>query len=69
MFVPGLPLSLKAQGLPQIEKGLCLAGSHVVAQIQGYYLVCVWGSLAVKFQRGGPGVVLKTMLCARVRIC
>ena len=35
----------------------------VVAQTQGYHLVCIWGSL-VKFQ--GGGVVLKTMLCARV---
>ena len=35
----------------------------VVAQTQGYHLVCIWASL-VKFQ--GGGVVLKTMLCARV---
>ena len=28
-------------------------------------MVCIWGSL-VKFQRGG--VVVKTMVCARVRI-
>ena len=35
----------------------------IVAQTQGYHLVCIWGSL-VKFQ--GGGVVLKTMLCARV---
>ena len=40
-------------------------GSHVVAQTQGYHLVCIWGSL-VKFQ--GDGVVVKTMLCARVQI-
>ena len=38
----------------------------VVAQTQGYHLVCIWGGL-VKFQ--GSGVVLKTILCARVRIC
>ena len=38
----------------------------VVAQTQGYHLVCIWGSL-VKFQ--GGGVVVKTMLCARVQIC
>ena len=61
----GLPLSFKAQCLPQIKGGLCLAGCHVVAQTQGYHLVCIWGSL-VKFQ--GGGVVVKTMLCARVQI-
>ena len=55
----------KAQCLPQIKGGLCLAGCHVVAQTQGYHLVCIWGSL-VKFQ--GSGVVVKTMLCARVQI-
>ena len=52
----GLPLSFKAQCLPQIKGGLCLAGCHVVAQTQGYHLVCIWGSLR-KFQ--GGGVVLK----------
>ena len=62
----GLPLSFKVQCLPQIKERLCLAVCHVVAQTQGYHLVCNWGSL-VKFQRGG--VVVKTMLCARVRIC
>ena len=31
----GLSLSFKAQCVPQIERGLCLAGSHVVAQTQG----------------------------------
>ena len=51
----GLPLSFKAQCLPQIKGGLCLAGCHVVAQTQGYHLVC-------------GGVVVKTMLCARVQI-
>ena len=61
----GLPLSFKVQCLPQIKDGLCLAGYHVVAQTQGYHLVCIWGSL-VKF-RGG-GVVVKTMLSARVQI-
>ena len=35
---------------------LCLAGCHVVAQTQGYHLVCIWGGL-FKFQ--GGGVVLK----------
>ena len=62
----GLPLSFKAQCLPQIEEGLCLTGCHVVEQIQGYHLLGIWGSL-VKFQ--GGRVVLKTMLCARVQIC
>ena len=57
----GLFLSFKAQCLPQIEAGLCLAGCHVVAQIQGYHLVCIWGSL-LKFQEGR--VVLKATLCA-----
>ena len=51
-----LLLSFKAQCLPQIKRGLCLAGCHVVAQTQGYHLVCIWGSL-VKFQ--GSGVVVK----------
>ena len=62
----GLPLSFKAQCLPEIKVGLCLGGCHVVAQTQGYHMVCIWGSL-VKFQ--GGGVVVKTMLCARVQIC
>ena len=49
----GSPLSFKAQCLSQIwGGGLCLAGCHVVAQTQGYHLVCIWGSL-VKFQGGG----------------
>ena len=65
MFVPGLPLSFKAQCLSQIETGLCVAGRHVVAKTQGYHLVCVWSSL-VKFQ--GGEVVLKIMLYTRVRI-
>ena len=62
----GLPQSFKAHRLFQIKKGLCLAGCHVVAQIQGYHLVCVWGIL-VKFDLGG--VVVKTMLCAKVQFC
>ena len=53
---PRLPLSSKAHCVPEIEEGLCLAGCHVVAQTQGYHLVCIWGSL-VKFQ--GSGVVVK----------
>ena len=52
----GLPLSFKAQCLPQIKRRLCLAGGHVVAQTQGYHLGCIWGSL-VKFQ--GGAVVVK----------
>ena len=52
----GLPLYFKAQCLPQIKEGLCLAGCNVIAQTQGYHLVCIWGSL-VKFQ--GGGVVVK----------
>ena len=51
-----IPLSFKAQCLPQIDRGLCLAGCHVVAKTQGYHLVCIWGSL-IKFQ--GGGVVVK----------
>ena len=35
--------------------GLCLAGCHDIAQTQGYYPVCIWGSL-VEFQ-GGTVVV------------
>ena len=64
----GLPLSVKAQILPQIKGGgeLCLAACHDIAQTQGYHLVCIWGSLVI-FQ--GGGVVLKTMLCAKVQIC
>ena len=65
MFVPGLPLSFKAQCLPQIERGLCVVRRHVFAKTQGYHLVCVWGSL-VKFQ--GGEVVLKIMLYIIVRI-
>ena len=65
-FYRGLSLSFKAHGLPQIERGLHLSGSHVVAQTQGYYLVYIWGRLG-KFQ--GGGVVLKTMICARLWIC
>ena len=66
VFYRSLSLSFKAQCLPQIGGDLCLAGCHDVAQIQGYHLICMWGRL-VKF-RGG-GVVLKTMLCARLWIC
>ena len=61
----GLPMSFKAQCLLQIKEGLCLAGCHVVAQTQGYHVVYTWGSV-FKFQ--GGGVVVKTMLCARVQI-
>ena len=48
----GLSLSFKAQCLPEIEEGLCLAGCHVVAQTQGYHLTCLWSGL-VKFQEVG----------------
>ena len=30
---------------------MCLDGWHVIAQTQGYHLVCIWGSLA-QFQGG-----------------
>ena len=58
--------------LPPLGQLICFEGgfrrtkSPVLAQTQGYYLVCIWGGL-VKFQEGG--VVVKTMLCARVQIC
>ena len=61
-----LPQSFKAQCLSQIKKRLCLAGCHVVAEKQGYHLVCMWGGL-LKFQKGE--VVVKSMLCAKVQIC
>ena len=35
----GLPLSFKAKCLPQIDRGLCLAGCHAVARTQSYHLV------------------------------
>ena len=60
-FYQDLPLSFKAQCLPQIEGGLCLAGCHVVAQTQGNHPVCVWGSL-VKFQGVG---LLQSLMCFR----
>ena len=62
----GLSLSFKAQCLPQTKEDLSLVGCHIIAQTLAYNLVCIWGSL-VKFQ--GGGVVVKTMLCARVQIC
>ena len=48
------------------EGGFRQTKSHVVAQTQGYHLVCIWGSL-VKFH--GGGVVLKTMLSGFVLEC
>ena len=69
MIVPGLPLSSKLRISLQIEWGLCLAVSNVVAKTQGYYLVCIWGSLA-KFQE--VGVVVKFDLfshCYAVFLC
>ena len=47
------------------EGGFRQTKCHVVAQTQGYHVVCIWDSL-VKFQ--GGEVVVKTMLCAKVRI-
>ena len=59
---------------------MCLAGCHAVAQIQGYHLAYIWGSL-LKFQgvevglkfdvflhflHYGGGVVPKSMPCARL---
>ena len=61
----GYPCLSKVNVSLKLRGGLSLAGCHVVAQTQGYHLVCIWGSL-VKFQ--GDGVVVKTMLCARVQI-
>ena len=64
-----LPLSFKARCLPQIKEGLCLAGCHVVAQTQGYHLVCTWGSLD-KFQGGGVVVQFDVFLhCYAVCLC
>ena len=40
-----LYLSFGAKYLRQKEGGLCLAGCGVVAQTQGYCLVCIWDSL------------------------
>ena len=37
-----------------------LAGCHVVAQTQGYHLICIWGSEG-KFQ--GRGGVLNLVFC------
>ena len=48
------------------ERGFRRTKCPNVAQTQGYHLLRIWGSL-VKFQ--GDGIVLKTMLCARERIC
>ena len=51
VFVPGLtPISQTSMSHSNIG-GLSLAGRHVVAQTQGYHLVCIWASL-VKFQGG-----------------
>ena len=47
------------------EAGFRQTKCPVVEQSWGYHLVCIWGS-PVRFQ--GGGVVIKTMLCARVRI-
>ena len=66
VFHRSLSLSFKAQCLPQIGRGLCLAGCNVVAQTQGLSSGMICGRL-VKFQRAG--VVLRTMLFARLWIC
>ena len=63
----GLPLSFKAQCLPQIKEVLCLAGCPVVAQTQGYHLVCIWGCL-VKFQ-GGEVVVKFDVFLHSYTVC
>ena len=47
------------------EGGFRQTKCHVLKQSWGFHLVCIWGSL-VKFQ--GGGVVVKTMLYARVQI-
>ena len=57
----GLPLSFKAQYVPQIKEALCLAGCHAVVQTQGYHLGCNWGSL-VKFQLCGVFVKFDVFL-------
>ena len=51
----GLPLSFKAQCLPEIKGGCVWLGALLLHRY-GYRLVCIWGSL-VKFQ--GGGVVVK----------
>ena len=51
VFVPGLPLSFKAQCLPQIERVLCVAARHVVAKTQGYHLAIIWYALSSRLMR------------------
>ena len=48
--------------------GLSLAGRHVVAQTQGYHLVCIWASL-VKFQGGGIVVKFDVFLQHYAFVC
>ena len=48
--------------------GLSLAGHHVVAQTQGYHLVCIWASL-VKFQGGGIVVKFDVFLQRYAFVC
>ena len=62
-----LPLSFKAQCLPQIKRVLCLAGCHGFAKTQGYHLGCIWGSL-VRFQEGGVVVKFDVFLQS-VAVC
>ena len=47
------------------EKGFRRTKCHVVAQTQGYHLICIWGSL-VQFQ--GDGVVVKTIPSVKCRL-
>ena len=61
----GLSLSFKAQCLPQIGRGLCLAGCNVVAQTQGLSSGMIW---VRRLKFCGGGVVPKTILCARLWI-
>ena len=53
---------------PSSSKGLCLTGCHVVAQTQGYHLVCIWASL-VKFHGGGIVVKFDVFLQRYAFVC
>ena len=67
--MPGLTLVFQSSMSLSNMGGLCLAGCHVVAQTQGYHLVCIWGSL-VKFQGGGIVVKFDVFLqCYAVCLC
>ena len=60
-----LCLPFKGYCLNQMVRGFCLAWRHVVAETQGYHLLCIWGS-QIKFQ--GGGLVQEEMLCARLAL-